>query len=290
MDNFRYLQPSFSLGHHTHVLIDRLRCPQPPDGWPVVPVVSAVLEPQAHLYPWLVALAELTHPQLLELDKTLAEKATSPDMMLLGSQYELATLKLRLADAFIFQPDGGRERYLLRYYDCRVFFQLLRMQPALALQRWSRQTGIDFCSWQDEGGRVTFDCRALIAEQASIPAAQEYHRLLNIGLINQVLQRYGMPPDLAKRRTLSDETERLIITARDECGLTDPDDLISFALLGLTVHERYWQTQKMSALLKLTAGQPGAFHTELTLMDDEALAQLRHQCQSYFREEERNGV
>ncbi|MBV4412082.1 DUF4123 domain-containing protein, partial [Enterobacteriaceae bacterium YMB-R22] len=288
MNNFHCLTAPLALEQHTYVLIDRVSCKETLEAWPLIPAVSAILAPQEAFYPWLVPLASLTYTQTQALKRMLEKNAAAPDMMLLGSRYDVRTLAVRLADAFIFQPNEGRGRYLLRYYDSRVFYQLLRIQTARSLQHWSRQTGIDYCSWQDEAGMVTFDCRKLIVGSSEGGGVPVYPRLLNIGLINRAMLQYGVPANLEERWRLSGEIERLIDIAQEACGLRDPLDILGFAQLGLTVHPQCWRTQTVRSLLQQTTGVPGAFSDELALWDRQTRASLQQACERDFREEKVN--
>ena len=54
-----YLEQPLQLADHQYAVIDRMRVPELPESWPLIELVSPMLAPQAHLYPWLIPLHEL---------------------------------------------------------------------------------------------------------------------------------------------------------------------------------------------------------------------------------------
>ncbi|POT57525.1 hypothetical protein C3432_06065 [Citrobacter amalonaticus] len=284
MDILRYLHHPYALTKHTHVIIDRIYYPSPPEEWKARPIVSAILSPQEKLYPWLVTLNKLNTEGISQLSSLINETTQQPFVMAISSQYPDDALILRLADAFIFyEPEVG-ERYLLRYYDCLVYFQLLRILTPLQLQNLNRMAGIDYCTWFDNSGGLTFDCEKIVFSGWGGYSEESVYRLRNIGLINQVLQQYEALISVESKISLSNEIERYINVARKKFGLTHHDDIKIFALSGLELHPLFWQSARVAKILYKTSSTPGAFSDEITLLDDSERRLIVTECQSKNKE------
>jgi hypothetical protein len=284
MDFFRYLHHPYALTEHTHVIIDRIFYPSPPEVWEARPIVSAILSPQKKLYPWLVTLKKLNEENIRQLSSLINNTTRQPFIMAISSQYTDEALTLRLADALIFQHINSGERYLLRYYDSLVYLQLLRILTSMQLQNLNRMAGIDYCTWFDNSGGVTVDCRKLELSGWGGVNQETIRRLQNVGLINQVIQQYGTSESIKSKIIISNEIEKYIDIAQKRFGLTHQDDIKIFAVCGLELHPFFWQSSRVIKILSETASNPGAFSDEIALLDDSVRTLIISDCQFKYKE------
>lgn len=271
---------------HTHVLIDRVFYPEPPENWKAEPVINSVLKPQVELYPWLISLENLDVEQTENLVNLIHRSDNLPAIMLLHSDYRGPALIQRLADSLIFQQHYTSKRYLLRYYDSRVFIQLIRMLTRAQLRNFCLRAGVNFFSWINSFGGETFT-PAGETEKAEGISSEVNRRLLNIGMINTVIQQYNnKPTDFNELILLSEHVEKFIDVATMKLCLTDRNDIISFAVKGLTYHHLFYLAEPVAELIKKTKSVPGLFASEIELLNENDWVAVNQYCQEYSEKRE----
>ncbi|WP_336285202.1 DUF4123 domain-containing protein [Citrobacter arsenatis] len=270
---------------HTHVLIDRIFYPDPPASWQAEPVVNSVLKPQAELYPWLVELENLDVEETENLTTLIRSSDNLPATMLFHSDYRGQSLIQCLADLLIFQQHYTGKRYLLRYYDSRVFIQLVRMFTHAQLRNFCSRAGVNFFSWIDSAGGATFIPfdKSAITEGIS---SETCRRILNAGIINTVIQQHSKLADLNEFIVLSDCVENLIDIATLQLGMTDRNDIIAFATKGLNYHHQFYLAKPIIELIEKTKYMPGLFSAEIDLLNKDCWVAICQYCQGNAEERE----
>lgn len=266
-----YLESPRPLEEHQYAVIDRLRIPVLPEGWPCIELVSPMLAPQAHLYPWLVPLHELPSGAWLTLMKELSQHADShsPPMcsLVLSSTRSSQAVRNALVNALYFK-DEQQQGHILRYYDPRVLFhlhwmlspwQLFNQLPAQEIPRWT--------FWL-EGDWHTLEFPERLSYQPGDVVGIPLEQLQRCGQINQALLKLPRSADMKQRQDLSRRIDALLEQAM-KCELPTQEDRIAFALHGLTQREGFWTTPKMQAFLA-QARQAADFYRDETSDWDES--------------------
>ncbi|AIR66363.1 DUF4123 domain-containing protein [Cedecea neteri] len=265
-----YLEKPIDPGEHDFALIDRLQYPDISKTWPVLELVSPMLKPQAHLYPWLLPLKELSAGEWKALMQGLV-KADAPQTrpvscLLLRSEQSSSEIRNQLIRSLYF-TDEKHQGHILRYYDPRVLFHLCWMlSPGLLVQTFSPQT-IDYWTFWLEGHWHTVSFSS-----ANIPLSGDVHplsrhQLQRCGLINQVLSKCEFYRDLAQRELVSQRIDALLVKAA-ALGLPTDEDKVAFAFHGLRLRDAFWTSPQMASLLLLAKKTPNFFHDETQLWDE----------------------
>ena len=269
---------------HTHAIIDRIFFPEPPDSWFADAIVNNVLAPQKELYPWLISLENLSFDERRSLAELIREPENLPATLLIHSHLTGKALIQHLADALIFYPRPGQKRYLFRYYDSRVFIQLLRMLSEAQMRDFCISAGINAVTWLNNAGGASFALSETKSRAENIDE-KTVSRLADIGLINIVLQQYTFPQTMVDCFRLSDAIEALFDTARRDFCLYDSSDLTAFALQGLLLHPRFYLTTRVSSLISACREHEGLFSSEFALLTKNEREAIVQECR--IREEER---
>ncbi|EQB98436.1 DUF4123 domain-containing protein [Photorhabdus temperata] len=245
-----YLTRPLEFAEHQYVLIDRVLVPQLPEDLPVIEVVSPLLAPQAHLYPWLLPLRELPSVVWSRLLNE-ARLKTDPDSppfftLLLKSDLSPEAIKNVLVNALYLKEK--QQGHILRYYDPRVLFHLHWMMTPWAFSRRIASDDITHWTFWLEGDwhTLAFPEKARY-QQGEMPTP--FAQIQRIGLINQVLTKLPATLDMAERQALSRRIDALLDIAMTRWSLTDRQDLTAFALHGITLNEAFHQAPKMKTLL-----------------------------------------
>lgn len=256
-----YLAVHAELSLHQYAVINRILFPDLSDQLPVIELVSPLLAPQAHLYPYLLPIRELssTQWQILMDGVQQAEGRDSPPLVSLWLQSDLSPseVKSRLLEILIMQ-DEQRQYHILRFYDPRVLFHLHWMlSPWEFSGKLSMRLISAWTFWLD-GQWHTLAYKQPVPFDPLAPKIT-VARLQHIGLINRVLAE--MPPiiDLVERQQLSQRIEALL----QQCPLSSPDDQRAFCLHGVTRGQAIYKTPKMAALLAESTQYPG-YYARLT--------------------------
>lgn len=270
MDNY-YLEQPMAPGEHNFALIDRMQHPGIRETWPVLELVSPMLKPQAHLYPWLLPLKEMPAGEWEALMKELGQTDSAQTMpvscMLFRSELSSSEIRSQLIRSLYFTDENHRG-HILRYYDPRVFFHLCWMlSPWLLAQTFPSYMFSHWTFWLE--GRwhtVTFPSVdiAQASEQRSLPRQQ----LQRCGLINQVLGRCPPYGDVVQREQASQRIDALLVQAA-ELGLLTAEDQTAFAFHGLSLRDAFWTSPKLLPLLQQARKTPDLFHYETRLWDEE---------------------
>lgn len=270
MGNY-YLEQPMAPGEHDFAIIDRMQHPDINKTWPVLELVSPMLKPQAHLYPWLLPLKEMSAGEwkvlMEELGQADSSRTTPVCCLLLRSEQPSPEVRNQLIRALYF-TDENHQGHILRYYDPRVFFHLCWMlSPWMCAQIFPSHIVSHWTFWlEGQWHTVTFPSvdTAQPDETRILPRQQ----LQRCGLINEVLDRLPVHGDIVQREQVSQRIDALLQKAM-ELGLPTAEDQVSFAFHGLRLRDAFWSSPKFSTLLHQARNAPDFFHDETRLWDEE---------------------
>lgn len=265
-----YQERPLELADHQFAVIDRIRVPELPENWPHIELVSQMLAPQAHLYPWLVPLHELPGS---EWSKFMADMSQCADptsrpkcSLLLSSHRPIQIVRAALVNALFFR-DASQKWHILRYYDPRVLFHLHWMLSPWQLFNQLPAQEIPFWTFWLEGEWHTLAFPTHVScqpgERTEIPLEQ----LQRCGQINLALEKLSRNVDIAQRQEVSRMIDTLLVQAT-ACGLPTQEDRIAFALHGLVQREGFWTAPKMAALLAQSRQTPDYYRDATSGWDE----------------------
>lgn len=277
-----YLENPLPLADHQYAVIDRIRVPELPEHWPHIELVSPMLAPQAHLYPWLVPLHELPPGEWRTVMADLSRSADPASLpmcaLLLSSPRPIQIVHNLLVNA-LFLKDAHHKGHILRYYDPRVLFHLHWMLSPWQLFNHLSAREIPYWTFWLEGEWHTLAFPAHVSFQpgdhTEIPLAQ----LQRSGQINLALEKLPRHVDMAQRQQSSRKIEALLVQGL-ACGLPTQEDRIAFALHGLVQPEGFWMAPKMAALLAKSRQTPD-YYRDVTSNWDAHLWQEMTQMQPH---------
>lgn len=266
-----YLAEPLPVADHEYAIIDRMRFPELPGSWPLIELVSPMLAPQAHLYPWLLPLHELKSGDWRQLMTELAQSKnphSSPtSCLLLSSASNPLAVRNALVEALQFY-DPQRNGHILRYYDPRVLFHLHWMLTPWQLSHRLPAREVPVWTFWLEGEWRTLSFPEKIACQPGELRQLPLEELQYIGQINIVLSMLRVPvKDLDQRQEISKKIRRLLEQSA-HCQLPTPEDRITFALHGLQQREDFWLSPKMAAFLILARQTADFYRDETSNWDD----------------------
>ncbi|TCS33313.1 uncharacterized protein DUF4123 [Paucimonas lemoignei] len=234
------LYPVRLLADHQYALLDRVANAGIPEDWPLVPLAPQGFENEEHLLPALIPLQEMSAAQQEDLLEMLDRAQDSGDVPVvvtfLASDVDLERMRLHWTrQLMIYLPGGGRA--LLRSYDPRVFMQLRWMFTPAQLGRlfgpidkWTVYNGQ---SWQSHARPDGTHSTA-----SPIDTGQAI-QLGRIGQINQVLAQFSAT-HLPELESVSRKIHSLLVRAQEH-GLMAEQELIAFAMHGMTVHPNFYR-------------------------------------------------
>lgn len=256
-----YLTEHADLDTHQYAIIDRVLFKQLPESLPVIELVTPLLAPQAHIYPWLVPLREVGGAQwknLMSDANAATDAATMPLMgLLLKSELSPEEIKKSLLDMLIIR-DADQHNHVLRFYDPRVLFHLQWMLSGWEFFHRFNVQKIQCWTFWLEGQWQTLS----YPQRPSYEAGSEqnpFTQLQRIGQINRALAELPRSPDLYSRQKMSQRIDALL----QQCPLKAETDKVAFALHGVTYGEDFWKAEKMMELLKEAQGVQG-YYARLT--------------------------
>ena len=263
----QYLDKHRPLGKHQYAVIDRMKVPVLPEHWPCTELISPVLAPQAHIYPWLIPLHQFSPEEwrafmATQVQQTIPHECT----LLLSSSLTVEEIRSALIGALHFK-DKQQRGYILRYYDPRVLFHLHWMlKPAQLFNQLSAR-GIPFWTFWHDGNWSTLE----FTEDTEPPCRDNMvfplEQLRRIGQINLVLKSVTSTGDIDGGQQTSCKINALLEQA-EMCGLSVQEDCIAFASHGLVQPEGFWKAPKMATFLEQVRHFPGCYRDETHLWDD----------------------
>lgn len=278
MDVTKYFQDAYPIHFHSHVIIDRVVYPNLPIEWNASPIVTEIMAPQAHLYPFLVDLCHLDSEQISTLEKMMIGSKKSGGIILIKSHHDHDTLIYLLANALIYTPKTGGN-YLLRYYDHNVLLQLIRIIPYNHFFCKIKSLGVEFFTFHSRFGHVTY-----LPEFTKITfnddKITELTLLLNIGIVNKAIKKLNRDMDIDTYLKISQRLDDKITIARHEFHLTDDNDIVSFIAQCILVHDFYYQSPQVINILKETSQYPGYFHERLSLLNTDDWNNILTYCEN----------
>lgn len=265
-----YLEHPLQLADHQYAVIDRMRVPELPECWPRIELVSPMLAPQAHLYPWLIPLHELSPGEwrtlMAELSRCADPISPPKCALLLSSPRPIKIVRNLLVNA-LFLKDAYQKGHILRYYDPRVLFHLHWMLSPWQLFNYLPAQEIPYWTFWLEGKwhTLAFPARVscLPGDHTEIPLEQ----LQRCGQINLTLEKLPRNVDMAQRQESSRKIDALLVQAMT-CGLPTQEDRIAFALHGLVQPEGFWTAPKMAAFLAQSRQAPDYYRDETSNWDE----------------------
>jgi hypothetical protein len=269
MGNY-YLEQPLTPGEHDFAIIDRMQHPDISETWPVLELVSPMLKPQAHLYPWLLPLKEMGAGEWKALMEELGQAAFSQTMpvscLLLRSEQPSSEIRSQLIRSLYF-TDEKYQGHILRYYDPRVFFHLCWMLPPWLLAQTFPSHMISHWTFLLEGHWHTVTFPSVDTAQSGEVRSFPRQQLQRCGLINQVLGRCLPYADVVQREQVSQRIDTLLAKAK-ELGLPTAEDQAAFAFHGLSLRDAFWTSSKFSTFLHQARKTPDFFHDETRLWDE----------------------
>ncbi|EPL9572485.1 DUF4123 domain-containing protein [Providencia rettgeri] len=250
-----------ALGEHQYAIFDKLSSSELIDQYPTLDIVSAHLQPQAHLYPALLGVHELPSEDWnrFTTDITQNELLSTPPSCQLFIKSELPAKALcdELARALLI-TDKEQRNYVLRYYDPRVLFHLSWM-----LTPWQLQTVLKahaaptWTYWLEEQWH-TLHFSDYFHYQKNDPIDLPVDKINRIGLINQLLSKLPRFHSLEERVATSQNMDALLQQA-ENCGLVDAQDVQAFVWHALTYNCLFWKHHDIQMLLYKAKLNPGYY-------------------------------
>jgi len=270
MGNY-YLELPLAPGEHDFAIIDRMEHPDINKTWSVLELVSPMLEPQAHLYPWLLPLKEMSAGEwkvlMEELGQADSSRTTPVSGLLLRSEKTSSEIRNQLIRSLYF-IDENHQGHILRYYDPRVFFHLCWMLSPWMLAQMLPSHIVSHWTFWLEGQWHTVTLPSVDTAQSDESEILPRQQLRRSGLINEVLGRFPPHGDVVQREQVSKRIDALLQKAI-ELGLPTAEDQVSFAFHGFRLRDAFWTSPKFSALLHQARNAPDFFRDETRLWDEE---------------------
>ncbi|EOC0417691.1 DUF4123 domain-containing protein [Cronobacter malonaticus] len=256
-----YRENCLTLSEHQYMVIDRMNTGKIPDTLPVIELTTPLTAGQAHLYPWLLPLNDLSTSDWNWLESRYRQsqvtKEQPPGCLLLTGSQPSEIVRHHLTNA-LFISDQQQNKHVLRYYDPRVLFHLIWMMDAWSLANLLAVRDIpDWTFWLDGQWHTLSFIADQRPEAGRTNSTQLFSSLQRIGLINNVLTRLPEIDDLTQR-----ERQSKIIFQLLEAGenwLKNPDDLSEFALSGVKYGMNFYLSEPVQSLLKESEKQPGTY-------------------------------
>lgn len=265
-----YLEHPLQLTKHQYAVIDRMRMPELPESWPHIELVSLMLAPQAHLYPWLIPLHELSPGEWSAFMADLSQCADPASLpkcsLLLSSSCPVQIVRSVLINALFFK-DTYKNWHILRYYDPRVLFHLHWMLSPWQLFNQLSAREIPYWTFWLEGQWRTLVFPSRVAYQPGEHTEIPLEQLQRCGQINMALKKLPRNVDMAQRQEVSRNIDTLLVQAM-ACGLPTQEDRIAFALHGLVQREEFWTTPKMAAFLAQSRQAPDYYRDATSDWDE----------------------
>lgn len=266
------------LAEHQYAVIDRMRVPTLPEGWPHIELVSPMLAPQAHLYPWLVPLHELPsaawHTLIADLSQHSDLHTPPMSALLLSSARTPQAVRNALVAALHFK-DEHQKGHILRYYDPRVLFHLHWMLSPWQLANYLPTRDIPHWTFWLEGHWHTLAFTERVSFQPGESTYMPLKQLQRSGQINQVLAALPGMMDMVARQEVSRKIDALLERALT-LSLPTQEDRITFALHGLRQRDAFWTAPKMAAFLAQARQIPDFYRDETRRWDEQRWLDMTH--------------
>lgn len=251
---------ALTLTEHQYLIIDRMCVGSVLDTLPLIELVTPLTSAQAHLYPWLLPLNELSAAQWDWVESRYQQALVTEQpsgLLLLKSEQPEAVVRHHLMNA-LFINDQHRQKHILRYYDPRVLFHLSWMMDA-----WSLSNLLNAHDLTDWTFCINRQWHTLSFSENTIPepAIQDKHQwfacIQKIGLINDVLARVPPAEDMLQRQQQSRDIFQLLTVG--EGWLSDPTDLCKFACDGIQYGKDFCDSKCIHVLLEDGRNTPGMY-------------------------------
>lgn len=230
----------FTLAAHRYALIAAEHGEQLPAGISATPVARHVLADSVDLMPKLVDLDRLTDSQRVELIVGMQTGTASGGSLfvsaLLASEATTQQIESHIAAIQVCRGPNGNRAWL-RVHDPRVWLHLPRIFGDGAMRsifgpitQWSVCFGGKWIATRLADNTLPRTARPV--------TAVEWAALERIGVINRVLARMGCHTVDCLDKT-SPAVDALVQRGQSRHALQRVDDLVAYAMLGMTIHPRF---------------------------------------------------
>lgn len=258
------------LSDHAYAVIDAAAPEDLPQGIRSVALVPASLAASGHLMPRLIDLRCMPEQQasaLLEcLHQAYAAGEPPPVALLVHTELDADEFARYWNTLQLATPQPGRQAWL-RLHDPRVLHQMLRILNAAQRRKLFGRSEF-FTYWAGDQWLTAY------ADDEAAPgvAAWDWARVERIGSINRALSGAGMR-DAAALTTQGALAEQLIERAGVRHGLTRQDDIVEFAMRGLTTRATFDEHPAIAQRIK--PDEDSSLADRLALIDDSVWNELR---------------
>lgn len=243
------------------------------DSIRTTPMAPARYKAQAHLFPRLLPIAELSRSQQAALCEAADARADNEDGPLIGTLVcGPATIKHHLTRALVIARPTATDR-LLRFYDPRVY-QHLRWMLSGDQHAWLLGEATEW-AWPSRDGEWQTDTPAdgadtqLAARYSSAQLAQ-FERIETIERAYQRLSA-SHPDSVTPENKAVAELDRILAEAMQQHGLSADRDLDVYVDHAMTVHPHIHEHPEMRArLTRVVRGQ--SYRGACRDLDDATLA------------------
>lgn len=250
------------LREYSFGLIDASRVDQLPPGLALEALAPANLVSSAHLMPRLLVLRSLPEVQRHALLDSIHEAAKAGDESPVGlfvkTDADVKAFVRQWNAAQICEPKPGQKVWL-RLHDPRVVHQLLRILTSRqrrqfflnsqALTYWVGREWMTESVWEDISHE---ESKSAITAAVTSNATErvDWERIGRIGLINRALNGASVR-DASSMTTQGLLAEQLMQRAGRFYGLTEPADLVEFAMRGLTTTSAFDEHPEIAAAINV---------------------------------------
>jgi hypothetical protein len=252
---------------HGYAIVDRLLIPDLDEQVEKIELISPVLEPQAHLYPWLVSMHDLPYRYWEEMIKAREGLAGEPPLIkfFFNSSQPLDQLKRNLVNA-LYVKDTDGAGYIVRYYDPSVFFQYCWFLGSAGIKKLLSMDDAFEVTFYHVGQWLTLPARQhekYGSAHSKVSVADFVLFSKSIKSINNMTARTQSIPEKLQQ---SAHVYQALALAIKEFGLQQASDLESFATLYLEHNKDFYKEEAFQRILKQSVGNPGYFHLESTYL------------------------
>lgn len=253
------------LASHAYGLVAAECLAELPGDVPRLPTAQGALADSAALLPVLVPLRTLPAQTIGALQEDVEAQAAAGEAplfcALLDSAASPERLQAHLGLVQLITGPAGRRAWL-RLHDARVWLQLRRLLSEAQLgailgpiTRWSVLV---------QGELVSHESAAVVPARRLHADAQDWERVMRIGVVNRVLARRDMATAAEVDRH-SPAVDALVQRGQERHGLSRTEELVEYACLGLAVHPRFDEHPEVLRMLARDASPDAVMDTLLSI-------------------------
>lgn len=229
METF-FLNKPLSIAEQNYAIIDRVIYPDIAQDFPVLEIVTPIIQPQAHLYPYLLPLKTLPLTLWQQfnnmIQSQIKQSKNSLSILLIKSDDSTESLIFNLANYLI--HSFKQRNYILRYYDPKVFVQLCWILGRYGLNTLSKVTGVYDWTFYINQQWNTLSITQEEPKDSTLSEQLNYEQLKNIGLINTILSKYFPFHSIFEHISYSQKIS-LALQQAESNNVTNREDKLLFA-------------------------------------------------------------